>query len=165
MKQFRDSKYFITEDGKVWSSITNRFLKPFKTKTGYFALKLGANSKAFSIHRLVAEIYCEGFDLSLDVNHKDGNKLNNHYTNLEWCTRSHNIQHAYDTGLSKRRIGHKTSVGSKNSMAKVTEQLVREIRAKYQTGNYTYKQIADELNLNQATIGYIVIRHTWKHVE
>lgn len=163
MKRFRETRYLITEDGKVWSEVTKRFLKPWISTT-YLTVELGAKFRE-SIHRLVAEVYCEGYDPKLDVNHIDGNKLNNHYTNLEWCTRSHNIQHAYDNNLSKRRTGHKTSVGSKNAMAKVNEELVREIRVKYATGNYTYKQIGDELNLNQATIGYIVIRHTWKHVD
>jgi hypothetical protein len=36
------------------------------------------------------------------VNHIDGNPSNNHVKNLEWCTRSHNVQHAYDIGLNKR---------------------------------------------------------------
>lgn len=165
MKRFKDTKYLVGENGEVYSEKTKKFIKPFfHKKTGYFYINLGAKFRE-SIHRLVARVYLGEDNLSLDVNHIDGNKLNNNYVNLEWCTRSKNCQHSYDTGLSKKRFGHTDSQGSKNHLAKVNEELVKEIRTKYATGNYTYQQIADDLNVNQATIGYIVTRHTWKHVE
>lgn len=53
------------------------------------------------IHRLVAEAFIPNPNNYPVVNHKDGNKLNNVYTNLEWCSYSHNNQHAIDTGLRK----------------------------------------------------------------
>jgi len=42
----------------------------------------------------------EGYKEGLDINHIDGNKQNNHYTNLEWCSRKHNIQHSFRLGIS-----------------------------------------------------------------
>lgn len=55
--------------------------------------------KTINIHRLVAKIFVPNPNNYPQVNHKDGNKQNNHYTNLEWVTQSQNQRHAYSTGL------------------------------------------------------------------
>lgn len=62
-------------------------------------------SKTINIHRLVAELFVEGYAHGLVVNHKDGNKLNNKYSNLEWVTVQRNIEHAFETGLSEIPFG------------------------------------------------------------
>ena len=162
MKQFRDMNYLVAENGEVFNKRSGRRILPWKVH-GYFVVGLGAKFR-ISLHRLVAELYCEGYSPDLDVNHKDGNKLNNHYTNLEWCTRSENCQHAYDNNLSKRRTGHTTSVGSKNAMSRLNETKVKCIRDLYGTGQYTYEDLGKEFGVNQATIGYVIQRKTWKHI-
>ena len=53
------------------------------------------------IHRLVAQAFIENANNKPQVNHIDGNKLNNHIENLEWVTASENLQHAWDTGLNE----------------------------------------------------------------
>lgn len=74
-----------------------KFYKGFIGSHGY--LEIGYNGKKYLIHRLVAETY---FGLSdLQVNHIDGNKLNNNLKNLEYVTRKENIRHSYSIGLSK----------------------------------------------------------------
>ena len=59
------------------------------------------------IHRLVAEAFHSNPENKAAVNHKDGNKKNNHYSNLEWNTRSENMQHAFVTGLKTASSGSK----------------------------------------------------------
>ena len=54
--------------------------------------------KKFVIHRLVAQFF-----LKTIINHKDWNKTNNHVDNLEWCTQSNNIQHAFNKWLKKQQ--------------------------------------------------------------
>lgn len=68
---------------------------------GYLYVKLYKNGKGTKkrIHRLVAETFIPNPDNKPTVNHIDGDKLNNHYLNLEWATRSEQIKHAIKTGL------------------------------------------------------------------
>ncbi len=87
--------FVVYDDGRVQNTITGRFLVGDKNTGGYarVALYNKPYHKRFFVHRLVAEYFVEGYDPNLQVNHIDGNKLNNHYTNLEWVTQSENEQH------------------------------------------------------------------------
>lgn len=62
------------------------------------------HSEHASIHRLVAETYISNPENKEHVNHIDGNRHNNAVQNLEWCTRSENVNHAYLTGLNNHQI-------------------------------------------------------------
>lgn len=65
-------------------------------------LRIGNKTKAFTVHRIVAKTFINN-PLNLEqVNHKDGNKCNNHVDNLEWCSRSDNLKHAYRELHQKR---------------------------------------------------------------
>lgn len=101
--------YEISNTGKVrsldrwkpllsrWGMMTMRFhkgkeLKPSLAGSGYLNVMLKMRGKKYYVHRLVAEHFIDG-DSSLEVNHKDGNKLNNCVENLEWVTRKQNSLH------------------------------------------------------------------------
>ena len=72
-------------------------------RKGYAFLKLSKNGigKCVTVHKLVASTFLKRPDNATQVNHLDGDKLNNHYKNLKWCTQSENIRHAFDNGLNK----------------------------------------------------------------
>jgi hypothetical protein len=95
--------YEITKDGKCINKKTNYVKKTFISNSGYerVSLWLNGKNKKFSIHRLVAIKYLKNPNNYEFINHKDGNKLNNNVNNLEWCTNSENMKHAYKTGLQK----------------------------------------------------------------
>lgn len=99
-----EGKYTITQQGDVVNAKGKTLMFNINKKTGYKTIALWKNNKGSTktIHRLVAITYLPNPYNLPEVNHIDGNKLNNHVDNLEWVTRSGNIQHAFDTGLIKR---------------------------------------------------------------
>lgn len=99
-----------------------RIIKPSVGRGGYEKIKLFKDGKRhyFSAHRLVAETFLFNPENKKEVNHKDGNKLNNCADNLEWCTPSENQIHAFEMGLQKRRFG------KDNSCSKRIIQLTKE---------------------------------------
>ncbi len=96
--------YEISSIGRVKNKKTNKILKPYIHRDdGYDSVTLrnhtGQHTK--KIHRLVAETFYECSRDDLEVNHIDGNKKNNFVGNLEWCTRSENMSHAFSNNLIK----------------------------------------------------------------
>src|SRR5699024_5648926 len=90
------------KDGRV-RKYKGKVRKPHVNKTrGYEQVILNNDNEVTTkrVHRLVLETFKPHANMNdLDVNHIDGDKLNNHLTNLEWLTRHDNVLHAYDTGL------------------------------------------------------------------
>lgn len=96
--------YIVYENGDVFSNYRNKFLKHVIVG-GYHQVKLylgNGEDKWFKVHRLVGMLFLplpDNYE-NLQINHKDGNKDNNHYSNLEWCTSYENNKHARETGLN-----------------------------------------------------------------
>lgn len=102
-----DRGYKILRNGIILSTRGSR-MKTVIKKTGYEQLNVSIDGKtsSFGVHRLVALEYVPNPENKPEVNHLDGDKLNNDWTNLEWCTRSENIKHGIDLGLiPKSMIG------------------------------------------------------------
>lgn len=127
---------------------------------GYFTIGLFyAPKKGITtyVHRLVAQHFIPNPELKPQVNHKNTNKLDNNVNNLEWATRSENIQHALGEGLFnpiKGESHHKTSL-------KASE--VIDMRAFHKNG-YTQKWISEKFNINRNTLKGILNRSNWKHI-
>ena len=116
-----DPNYEVTRSGSVRNSKTGNVLKPSLNNSGYLFVNMGPKHHRFSrsVHRLVAEAYVDGYAPGLDVNHKNGDKQDNRAENLEFCSRSENIRHAYRTGLAK---GHKVDyAGTQPKRVKIVE--------------------------------------------
>lgn len=100
-KKYKDiGDYIVYCDARVFSKKKGIFLTPLlgKGRSRYFSIKV---PKKMQLHRLVATHFCANKFNKPEVNHKDGNKLNNNASNLEWCTRQHNVDHAVKYGLRR----------------------------------------------------------------
>jgi len=104
-------RYRVYDNGTIYDELKCKFLKSHITKGGYviFNLCIGEKHNAHYAHRLVAQAFIENPNEKRTVNHKDGNKLNNDISNLEWNTHGENIIHAFNNGIrnsnhSKRKI-------------------------------------------------------------
>lgn len=94
----------VSDSGEVKLADCDRILsqRPWGN-SGYKCVRIRINKKRIvvPVHKLVAEIYVPNPGNKPIVNHKDGNKFNNHSENLEWTTYSENLLHAYAFGLRK----------------------------------------------------------------
>lgn len=104
------------------------------------------------VHRLVAEAFLPNPNGWITVNHIDGNKQNNHVSNLEWASYTQNNIHGHETGL--------IPVGEKRPNAKLTEGQVRKIRA----GGKTDREFAEEFGVSSTPVSYARLGWTWRHV-
>lgn len=96
--------YEISTGGRVRNRSTGRIRASSDDSRGYPAVSLWAQGRPHTknVHRLVAETFIPNPDGKTTVNHIDGNKRNNHISNLEWNTVSENVKHAYVNGLKVR---------------------------------------------------------------
>lgn len=83
----------VSTEGQVRNDKTGKVYKTWLDTNGYPSLHLGKDIKR--VHKLVAEAFIENPSNLPEVNHKDGNKLNCHKDNLEWCTHAENISHSW----------------------------------------------------------------------
>lgn len=98
--------YNISNYGRVLNNTTDKILGDFKDTKGYPITFLyeDRKRKTLKVHRLVAKAFIANPENKPQVNHKDGNKKNNHWTNLEWSTNSENGKHAWDNNLRTRSV-------------------------------------------------------------
>ena len=140
-----------------------RLLKPYTDAYGYLRVDLRCNGKRknATVHRLVAEAFLgPAPSPKHEVNHKNGDRVDNRVENLEWVTRSENLTHAFRV-LGSR---HGISQGEAHGQAKLTRRDVVEIRRLWATGDYTQAELGEMFGVTQSTIHLIVTRKHWKHV-
>lgn len=137
--------------GKKITIDSGRILKQFPNKNwAYLYIMLSRYKKGFRVHRLVAQAFIPNPQNKAEVNHKDGNKLNNHISNLEWNTASENSYHAYSTGLKKASLHRR----------KLTDDQIFEIRYLKYVGA-SIASIAREFGLHITTVYNIFTGKSW----
>ena len=153
MKKVKDFEmYSVTKDGRIYSHISNRFLKEYNHNHGYLSTAFHKDGKSHSklIHRVVAEAYLPNPDNLPTVNHKDGDKTNNNVSNLEWCSYADNNLHAIENGL-------------RGDTRKYSEDLVLRVMTLVADG-WRQKDICDSLNLTMSQIKVMLHEPSYNHI-
>lgn len=140
----------VTKKGKLMTLLTGNdkhYLTIYLYKNGI--------KKLFSVHRLVAKTFIKNTNQKPFVNHKNGIKYDNHFKNLEWCTRKENVKHAVETGLIQK--------GENHGRALLTNLQVIEIKKLLKT-NIKQVDIAKIYNVSKHVIGCIKRNKSWKNI-
>lgn len=135
--------YLIDEQGNIFSTLTNKYIKSCKRKDGYLLVGLYKNGARtnFQVHRLVALTYIPNPNNYPQVNHIDENKENNSIENLEWCTTQYNLTYGdrIAKAMSKRKENDPNGLSYVQSM---------KTRRKSNPNNECFKQTAKTRTLN-----------------
>lgn len=152
--------YRVSDQGHVESYYSGAWkrLRSGQNSSGYLCVLLyraGAASNE-RVSRLVAQAFVPNPEGKPEINHKDGNKLNNAATNLEWVTHMENMHHAMRLGLLPR--------GERHGSSKLTRIQVKEIRKLYAAGDHTQKELGTVFGVSDVMIHYIVRRKCWVRI-
>lgn len=150
------SKYRIYSDGRVFSEFINRFITPTDDGKGYLQVTLVNDlSKRICIksHILVAKCWVDNPNNYKEINHKDKNKYNNNYINLEWCNRSYNVSFSsLENQLSKQK-----------ALSPMTEDMVKLIPVLLQY-HLSIKLISQLYKVGHITIRNVIRHKTWRNL-
>ena len=135
-----------------------RILKQTTNNCGYKTVHLSHNGETqiLKVHSMVANAFIGPRPEGKQVNHIDGNKMNNSAENLEYLTPSENIYHAYANGFMSQ-------LGENHNQSKLTEDGVCEIRLC--AGSETQKSLADRFGVSQSAISMVISGKRWGHLK
>jgi len=153
-----DARYEISRDGIVRNKKTKAIKSQYVSSTGYYMVSISRDNKSnpYRVHRLLANNFIDNPLNLREVNHIDGDKLNNKLDNLEWVSHFGNMRHAFSTGLAN-------NTGTRNGMSRLDDDKVSEIKQLLKSGVSQYK-IAAKYGVSRSTILKIKLNKTWNHV-
>jgi hypothetical protein len=175
LQRIRDGRWVVDPDaGTIWSSAVRRLLRPNLTTTVYPTVSIWVprfqHRRMIQVHLVIWEsVHGPISDLSLEVNHIDGNKRNSSISNLELLTPLENIRHAMRIGLTDGRppeaenLREVPRAGVQRNAARLTTDQVIEIRTLLSQG-LLQKDIAKQYGTCQANVSRIWRGETWMRV-
>lgn len=149
-----EGRYWASRSGYIMGK-RRTVIRAWKRRDGYLQFSVVSHGKQASlkVHNVIAKTFLGDRPAGHEVNHKDGVRTNNAVENLEYTTRKGNAEH--------RGVLGRTAKGSMNGRAKMTEDVVREIRA---SPNTPASELARRFGVNKSTVQHVKNGKTWKHV-
>ena len=163
--------FLVTKDGRVFKppvtieqgnqskrwkkELPLREVNPSIDSSGYFQVRQKVGARSYYVSRLVAQAWIPNPEHKPQVNHIDGDTINNDASNLEWATPSENVRHAYTTGLRQIRKG------SKSFNSKYSEVEVTKIYLDCLFSCLSQEEIGRNNKVPQITVSNIRTKKTW----
>lgn len=119
-----EKHYRIEEDGAIWSIAKERYVRQVLSSAFYAYVALRPLPAMTAVHKVVAQKYLGDCPPGCEISHKDGNRLNNHWTNLEYITHSENQLKAF------REHGRELPPGNRHSPSVETKLLMSQAKKK-----------------------------------
>jgi hypothetical protein len=156
------NNYSINKEGIVINNKTKKQISIYVSSHGYKSVRLWKNnkSKLNYIHRILAQYFIPNILNKTQVNHIDGNRINNNLNNLEWVTPSENMKNASIRGVCKN-IYQK---GENHKYSILKEKDIIHIRLCHDNKTYTVKELSEKYKVGTRSIYHIVKRQQWKHI-
>lgn len=159
-------RYYVSNMGRIFTTSAHgkkdnpTIMKPArsfdKRRNSWEYYKTAMDGRSIVVHRVVAATWIPNPDGKPFVNHKNGDKADNRAENLEWCTTSENILHAYRTGLEQKALGQR------HHAAKMTDEQVRQFKHEWaHNRKMSRKQYAEKLGVSEATLKDIIRGRSW----
>lgn len=147
------TKWYITDSGDILSKTSyhsdntlNKIRPNINKNRGYLYAR--TSNKNYQIHRLVASAFIPNPDNKPQVNHIDGNKLNNHVSNLEWVTSLENIRHSINNGSTKQMSKNEGNIKYTNMQCREVLDLVNK--------GISYTKAGSIHNMPYSTVAHLV---------
>lgn len=161
-----DGVLSVETNGSIYNNLKSKYLH-LCLVGGYHRIHF--NGHAIQAHRLVWIAFNDTIQENLQINHIDGNKINNHIDNLEVVSNAGNMQHAYDSGIAVvstlQREGRKLRMlGKSNINAKLADNAVADIRQAYTAGILSRKEIRSKYNMSRRAVDDMLLGRSYKHV-
>jgi hypothetical protein len=144
--------YEVNEFGDLRWKKNGKLKVKIITPAGYVKYRVTKARRYRLAHRMVASAFIPNPENKPQVNHLDGDKWNNHVSNLEWCTNEENWAHALATGLWTETLGQRQRILSEDQV-----QEIRDLR-----GKMRQKDIANLYGVSQTTVTNIQTGKAWR---